>query len=509
MTQLVDATTAPEAAAADDHAAASGRAFFGSIAISVVNAGRLVVQVAMVPIIARLLGPGAVGLVSLAMPFILFANLLSDAGMGTALVRVASPTRHVESTVFWLSTGVGVAIAAAICALAPVMSSLLGQRDLAGVLIALSPILILSSSLSVANARISRSRRFSMFAVADLLSLVASSVVTVVAARAGFGAWSLVAQQLTLWVVKAAWVLPASRFLPSFVCRPAAVSDLLGFGLNNVGANVADLLGKSVPALIIGGGLGVVAVGRYAMAFQLVRAPELVFSGPFFLATFTAVAALVATGRSPVQVTLRTLRLIVTALAPLFLGLASVADLVVHLFLGPKWEGAGLVLAMLAPAGFFLCTCTVAGAVLMGLGRADLKFRLSLASGFAILAGAAIGARFGVEGAALGVTVGAAATSPLYAFALVRRLHMGWRTLMSALAWPLIASVVMAGAVLAARAAMLEAPESLQLAGSVAVGVAVFTVVLGLATGPRLLEDLREVMPRKAVLGVSRIGPAA
>jgi PST family polysaccharide transporter len=478
----------------------SGRAFFGSIALSVVNACRLALQVAMVPIIARLLGPGAVGLVSLAMPFIFFANLLSDAGMGTALIRVPQPSRQVEATVFWQSTGLGLVIATALCVFAPAASAIFGQPDLARVLMALSPILIISSSLSVANSRISRARRFAMFAVGDLISLVASSIVAILAARAGMGAWSLVAQQLTLWVAKAAWILPISRFRPILFCRPAHVMDLLGFGLNNVGANIADLMGKSAPALIIGGQLGVIAVGRYAMALQLIRAPDLVLSGPLFLATFTAVAGHVARGAAPTQMSLRTLRLIVTALAPLFLGLATVADLVVGLFLGPKWAGAGPVLAVLAPAGFFLCVYTVAAAVLMGLGRPDLQFRLSLLCGFAILAGSAIGARFGVAAAAAGVTAGAASVSPLYAATLGRQLGVGWRALAKTLAWPLAASVMMVAAVLSARAAMSGAPSAVQFGCSIIVGAAVYLLAIGLAGRRQVLDDLRQTLPRKAVL---------
>ncbi len=45
-------------------------------------------QIAVLPILARLLGPAAFGLVALAMPLILLANMVSDAGLGNALVRV-------------------------------------------------------------------------------------------------------------------------------------------------------------------------------------------------------------------------------------------------------------------------------------------------------------------------------------------------------------------------------------------------------------------------------------
>lgn len=483
------------AGAQAEAAAVRRRAFFGSIALGVVNTGRLALQMVVLPVVARLLGPGAFGLFSLAMPFILFANLLSDAGMGAALVRCAKPTRDIESTVFWLSVALGVGVCVCVWLGAAPAAQLLRQPSLTPILVALSPILILSSSLSVANARISRARHFALFAVGDLLSLLVSSGAAIVAALSGCGAWSLVIQQLALWTAKAAWVLPASGFRPVFVCRPALAGDLLSFGLNNVGANVADFLGKGAPALLIGGQLGVFAVGQYSMAYQLIRVPDLVLSGPLYLATFTAVAGLASAPGGAVELSMRTVRLMVSVLAPLFCGLALVADLLIALFLGYKWHGAAPVLAGLAPAGFFLCLYAVIGAVLMGLGRSDLQFRLSLACGVAMLVGVAVGARFGLEGATAGVAIGAASASPFYLATLRGQLRVGWIRMASDVAWPLAATGVMALAVLLARRELVGAGRLFALTACVFVGVAVFAAVLSATSRRQIEEDLRQIVP--------------
>jgi PST family polysaccharide transporter len=484
----------------------SRRAFFGSIALAFVNVGRLLLQMLVLPILARILGPASFGIVALAMPFILFANLLSDAGMGTALVRRADPSPEVESTVFWLSTGLGVVLAAGLCLAANPLARAMNQPGLASILIPLSPILVLSSSLSVANARISRARHFGLFAVADLVSISLSSAAAIGAAMLGYGPLSLVIQQLALWAAKAAWVLPASRFRPAWVCRPILAMDLLSFGLNSVGANVADFLGRGAPTLIIGSQIGVVAVGQYAMAYQLIRAPDLVLSGPLFLAMFTAVASLASTGSGPLQLSLRTLRMIVSVLAPLFVGLMLTSDLQVALFLGPKWGGAAPVLAALAPAGFFLCLYSVMGAVLMGLGRSDLQFRLALAGSCAMLVGVAVGVHFGLWAASFGVSLGSAAAAPLYVLVLAHQLKAHARRLASTLWWPALATAAMTVAVSAIRPSMTAEPQWAQLAACVLVGAGVFCAVLGLGSGRQLREDLRLTLPGSAVAAPVEVG---
>ena len=54
------------------------RAFFGALSLSAVSAFRLAVQLLVLPIMARILGPEAYGLVGLAMPFILLAPWLDE-----------------------------------------------------------------------------------------------------------------------------------------------------------------------------------------------------------------------------------------------------------------------------------------------------------------------------------------------------------------------------------------------------------------------------------------------
>src|SRR3979409_1128879 len=79
------------------------RAFFGTIALSTVNAVRLGLQLLVLPILGRILGPDAFGLIGLAIPIVLLAGMMCDAGMGNILIRHPNPSAELESTAFWLS----------------------------------------------------------------------------------------------------------------------------------------------------------------------------------------------------------------------------------------------------------------------------------------------------------------------------------------------------------------------------------------------------------------------
>jgi PST family polysaccharide transporter len=484
------------------------RAFFGALALSGAQLVKLGLQFAVLPILARILGPSAYGLVALAMPFVLLANMVSDAGLGNALVRTPDPSRELESTVFWLSVAVCAALTLAIWVLAWPAAHMLGEPHLPPFLMALSSLLVVSGSLSVANARIMRERRFSVFAAGEIAASAVSAAAAIAAALAGFGPWSLVVQQLFLWSVKAAWVTRAARFRPTLVCRPSLARPYLSFGLHSAASNVTDFIGKNAPTLIVGAILGVTEVGRYSMAFQLIRLPDSLISGPVYLAVFTAVARLGEDLPGSAALAARGVRGVIGATAPIFGGLTMVADLIVKLLLGPKWAGSETVLAQLAPAGFFICFYSVISAVLMGLGHSKSQFRLTVLGAVATAAAALIGSRFGLPGVAAGLSLAGLLLSPAYVGALAARLEMKTIDLASEIVPPLASAGLMMLAVALVRSQTGHWGNASQLTAAVGTGVAAYAMALAALSGRRLLADLRVLLPQAAATPAKPFPPA-
>jgi PST family polysaccharide transporter len=231
------------------------RAFFGTIAMSTVSVAKLGLQLLVLPILARVLGPESFGLIGLAWPFIVFTSVLTDAGLGTPLVREQNASRQLEATVFWISTAIGTVSAVLLCILAWPLAAAFSRPDLAPVLAALSPILMIGGSMTVPTARITRSRNFTIFAVGEVLAVSLSAAVGLLAAFWGYGVWSLIIQQLVLWITKAFWLFPKSGFTLAFYCKPSLAKRFLCFGAHSAAANFADLAGKYLPPLVVGGGL--------------------------------------------------------------------------------------------------------------------------------------------------------------------------------------------------------------------------------------------------------------
>jgi hypothetical protein len=142
------------------------------------------------------------------------------------------------------------------------------------------------------------------------------------------------------------------------------------------------------------------------------------------------------------------------------------------------------------------------GAVLLGAGNSARQFTLSLLCGVTIFIGSLLGTRFDTVGVAVGVSLGAAALLPSYFHALAGELRTSAAVIASNLLAPALASLVMILAVLGVRLEISDYRDVPQLIVAMACGLIAFGAVLALIDGRRLADDIRQVRPGRAAIGV-------
>ena len=466
------------------------RTSLGALALTGASAIRLSLQFALLPLLARLVGPAEYGLVALAMPFILLANVLADGGLGYALGRQREASRELESTVFWLTAliGGGLAIFCALCALP--MGAVLHQPRLPLLIVALSPILLMNGLTAVSNGRIIREGRFAVFAAGDLISTGLGAATAVTAALHGWGAWSLVAQQLVLWTAKVTWVTWNGRAAIGLHWRFEEAKGLLAFGLSTIGAILADFVSRNLDSLIVGGVLGVASLGFYAMAYQIVRVPDMLISGPLYLYIFTAVSRTVGDKAASRSLAVAALRLGSAVLAPLFCGLALTADLAVPLVLGPKWTGAIAPLQLLPLAGFFFCLCSIMATTAMGLGRSRLQLGMSLLLAAVTIVVVALSARLGLTAVAAALAAGMGFVSLVYVTQIARVLELSAGRLLAAFAPAALGVATLAVLVMGVRSLLVAAEPLAVFAAAVGAGGLGYIAVIAIFRR-RLMDDVQ------------------
>ncbi|WP_170979388.1 oligosaccharide flippase family protein [Roseomonas sp. HF4] len=483
-------------------APAARKVALGVMVLSGANAFRLVIQFLLFPVLARLLSPAEFGLVALAMPVVFVVMTMGEGGMVPAVVRAPDPLGQVEATMFWVALANGTVLALLLMAAAPWIAAALSHEEIAPILRWLAPTLVLGALCSVPSARVQKGGATWIFAVGEVAATVAGAAAALHGALDGWGAWSLVAQQLVLWTVKAVVLLSLAGARARARPGRRAFGYLVRHGAPMLGTNLLALVSRSADCVIVGRLLGVEPLGLYALAVQIVRIPEAVLVGPVFVSLLPAIVRLDADRPAAARLFATALRMMLTFAAPMMLGLAVVADLAVAILLGPRWAGTTSVLMLLAPAAMAQAVGWLSMAVLLGRGRSGLQFRVALLGTALTLAGLLAGAAHGLAGVAAGIAVATFAGGGAYLVAAMRELRLSPGALAAATWPPLVAAMVMAGGVIVLRRLL---PPSLDALPAIAVtipgGVLLYLGALVVLAPATLAADLRRFRRRASPQG--------
>ncbi len=459
------------------------------------NGARIAVQLALIPILARIISPEAFGRVAVAMPIIIFTSILAEAGLVTGLVR-SDVSIEAESTAFWFTAVVGAACAAAVCLIAGPIGWIAGQAGLAAILCALSPALLMTCLTITPSARLQRTGAFGSFAAGELLSGLAGAAVALWTALHGWGAWSLVAQQLTLAGIRMASNLSLARFYPLLQFDYALLRPVLQLSTPLLGANMLAYLARSLDNLLIGLCIGAKPLGYYATAYQVVLIPEYALGASIRTTTMPAIAQAASDRQAAGDIYFNALRTLSLLATPAVIGCSMEAEPLVRLVLGPVWAPAAPLVSILAPLGLVHCYFQLNTAVLLGFGEARTQLRMSVLTSICGLVGIVAGFPWGPRGVALGYALGTLFAAGPYFFYVMRTVGTSWRRLVGGVSRAWAGGAVMAAALAtwnhpAAHSPLFGLPED------IAIGCGAYLIAL------LLMEQLRPtVRPRHARLAL-------
>jgi O-antigen/teichoic acid export membrane protein len=225
-------------------------------------------------VLSRLLGPAAIGIAAAALALTSLLSAPLELGVRSFLVRSGAGEVKAENSVFWCAVGASVVGIALSCGAAELIRRLDGPEQLWQILIALSPIVLVTAVEAVPSARLERDLKFRSLAVREMISAVCAGAVGVSLAAAGAGVWSLVAQAHVQALVSLLLVVKFARWRPGFSFDRPVAGQFLRFGGPLIGVQLTQLLRDRVDQLLIGAILGLDVLGFWSIATRMLSAVE-------------------------------------------------------------------------------------------------------------------------------------------------------------------------------------------------------------------------------------------
>ena len=369
-------------------------------------------QLISLPILARLLTLEDFAIVALSMTVPIFANLLSDAGLGRSLIKSKDQDQQEWSSVFWLLTGVGLALSLIVIALAPVAAWFFDQPRVSAVMMALAALPLLQSLSAVFGSDLERDDRFGVIATVLVSTSLVSFIVTVVLAVSGAGLWALVIQQILIGAIRFIGFLYASKFRPSLSFDYGKLRQHIKFGRDILGFSFIMTTQAQLFIVIFSQFFGIQAVAFWSMNERLMQLPRMGLAGPVSRVTY------VRMGRAgPADIAdlyIASMRLLALVIFPVMALLAASSEAVFTVLLSERWAEMGPVFTLAAAGVAIETVSSPGGGVFMAANRTGIRVRMAMERFLALLICLAIAVPFGFEAAVLARSVWAFAFIPRY-----------------------------------------------------------------------------------------------
>ncbi|HWR17325.1 MAG TPA: lipopolysaccharide biosynthesis protein [Terriglobales bacterium] len=427
-------------------------------------------------VVARLLTPADYGLIGMANLYLGLVALISEFGIGTAIVSIDDlGETHLRqlNTVSFLVGLIGV-LASAAAALP--LARFFHTPKLSLVLIVMSSAFLISSLQTVANAALQRQLRFKLLAGLEGSKALVTSGASIALAYFGAGYWTLVFGGILGTLVATVltfYARPVSFSIPKL----SDIKHALKFSNDILITRFSWYTFDNADFLIAGRVLGQAALGTYTLAWSVAGLPVEKIASLFGRVSPAFFSAVQKDNAALRRYLLGLTEPLATAAFPVSIGIAVIASDLIALAFGPKWSGAVWPLRLLMIAMTFRGLALLMPFVLNVKEQTRFMMWSTVACAVILPAGFYFGSFWGISGIAAMWTI----LYPILRVPMFQRtfkvIDLQVKDYLRTI-WPALSSSILMGAAVWGTSVLVKDAQSIVLRLTVQVSVGVMSYLL-------------------------------
>jgi len=387
-----------------------------------------ILHIVVLTILSRLLSPYEFGLVGIASIFVTLATLISQMGVGPAIVQRHDLSVIHERVGVTLSCLLGGGITLILYICAPFVANFFGNEEVIRILRIQSLTFILSSVGTVSQSVLQKNFKFKQLMLIDVASYVIGyAIVGIGLAYFGKGVWSLIGAQLVQSFTSS---LLSCWFYPS----PLGISikfqeakDLLRFGVGFTLARLFNYVANQGDYFVVGKVFGPTWLGLYTRAYQIMMLPVQYVGVALEKVLFPVISKIQSEKPRVKNFYLVNTYLVVLFCAPLSVWLFVCAPEVVDVLLGSQWEITVMPLRILSSGVLFRTAYKLGDSVAKATGAVYQRSVRELLYAFLVIFGALVGSILKLPGVAIGVLLAIIVNYAMAATLSKKILGFPWR----------------------------------------------------------------------------------
>lgn len=458
-----------------------------SLASAAAKGGTINVAIALVSqattlvvflVLARLISPAEIGVVTLANAVLSILWLFVDQGFGVAITRAETLHPKAASTAFWIVIGCGAIVVLGVFTAAPLIASFYDAPELTGLLRALALLLGLGSTSTIPSALLTRNLRFRTLAYIQMASNLLGAAGGTFMAAQGFGAWSLVGKQAVEIVAVLIGLWKTVDWRPTIEFDRSQARTLFRFGTKVTGNSVLQQATRRLDEFLVGHFAGNASLGLFSVGL---RAGHMLHEVSTVALNRTALPILAKMQGDKERLKVayeKSITMGSLMLTPLYAGLGVCATNIVELFFGNQWLGSVPIMQAFAISGILQTSVLFLNPILLAMGEPGWPVRL--AAGRFVLVGltTTVGVQYGIVGVAVLMALRNLIMLVPNMALMAWLLRISPKVLFRSVSLPWIAALAMALAIHAVSPFLSNLQVAVRLFLQVCLGATVYLVVL-------------------------------
>lgn len=357
-------------------------------------------------LLARFLTPEAFGLIAMITICFEVGRVVTDSGLGQAIIQSKKITNQDLNTVFFSNLTFSLIAYALLYILAPLISSFYGQSELT-LLVRISGVVIVINSLKVVQiAILSREMNFKSQMTANTIGVGTSGTLAVAIAYYGGGVWSLVFQMLSFAMISTLILWISSTWRPKLLFSILSFRRLYNYGIYLLFEGLTRVIFDNTYLMVIGRTFSVEVTGLYFFSRKINNLISQNFTNAIMSSTFPALST-IQDSNNLLQLKYRQIiNLSIFMFSPLMLFIAIVADPLVNTYFDEKWHDSAVYIQLFCFVGILYPLHALNINLLKVKGRSDMVLKIGFVKKAINLILLFIAIPYGVKCIILGQLVG-------------------------------------------------------------------------------------------------------
>ena len=304
-------------------------------------------------VLARVLSPKEFGQAGIVIFFIILANVLTEGGLGGALVRKQDATQADFSTAFLFNFCVSLFLFLTFFFFSAHIAVFYEDPLLERMIKVSSLIFVVNSFQITQNAKLEKKLEFKKKSFYNFIAVFFASIIGIYFAFNGAGVWSIIIIQIltSFFIVSMLWYFEGPIGKLNF--SKDSLRELYSFGVNTTFASLLNSVFDNIYSLILGKFFSISQVGYFFQAKRLQDVPNNITISSINGAGFSSLARLQCEKENFIQ-TFNKIALYYAVAVGIMVSFVFVfAKDIILLLYGEEWLGSVFYIKILSVASFF------------------------------------------------------------------------------------------------------------------------------------------------------------